>query len=59
VYHRNRHGTHIFNCDECSTGFSEHPDDRPFDEVWEELREKGWRARKGGDGKWEHTCPDC
>lgn len=45
-----------FVCDSCG-------EDREvagrWRDVWQDLKEDGWRSFKDDDGEWRHKCPDC
>lgn len=45
------------SCDGCTEDHTAFTDD--WQEALAELRQEGWRIRRGKDGEWEHHCPGC
>lgn len=46
----------IFTCDFCGT---EHEASGTWRDVWESLKEDGWRSFEDEDGEWVHRCEEC
>lgn len=46
-----------FSCDSCSDYIA--TGDKDFHPAWEIARDAGWRAYKGPDKLWAHSCPSC
>ena len=46
-----------FCCDHCGEVTETHC--TRFEGAWAKAKARGWRARRGADGEWEHRCPDC
>ena len=53
---RKSDGELVCECDDC--GQEEYGGTLEFSAFIEDLREKGWRARKVED-EWQHDCPTC
>jgi len=47
-----------WTCDECENDTEMFSPNDDFGEVWNDLKEEGWRAYQE-DGEWKHKCPDC
>lgn len=45
------------SCDGCTESHTAFTGD--WQEALAELRQEGWRIRRGEDGEWEHHCPGC
>jgi predicted P-loop ATPase len=46
-----------FVCDFCME--SAVTDESKFEEIWKDLKERGWRAFKRNEWEWTHKCPTC